>query len=72
MNADPLPASPTPRVPDDVRLRAGSPARGAGTVSGDGTAHDYFGNPILVPSNIGADQSRGRQGLSSNSRRRQA
>jgi hypothetical protein len=58
VNADPQFVSATPRTPGDVRLRDGSPARAAGTVTGDGTAYDYFGNPILDPPNIGADQAR--------------
>ncbi|MFH8983475.1 right-handed parallel beta-helix repeat-containing protein [Streptomyces varsoviensis] len=61
LRTDPLLRSAEPGVPDDVRLRAGSPARGAGSVKEggkDGTAYDYFGNPILEPPNIGADQSK--------------
>ncbi|MGW0736983.1 right-handed parallel beta-helix repeat-containing protein [Streptomyces sp. NPDC002851] len=56
VNADPLLRSPTPTAPDDVRLRPGSPARGAGSADDDGTAYDYFGNPVPEPPNIGADQ----------------
>ncbi|WP_369247447.1 right-handed parallel beta-helix repeat-containing protein [Streptomyces sp. R41] len=55
VNADPLFVSADPASPYDVRLRAGSPARGAGSVTGGGP--DYFGNPVSAPSNIGADQS---------------
>ncbi|MGH4029549.1 right-handed parallel beta-helix repeat-containing protein [Actinomycetota bacterium Odt1-20B] len=60
VRADPLLRSAAPGAPDDVRLKDGSPARGAGSVDGDGgdgTTHDYFGNPIPDPPNIGADQS---------------
>ncbi|WP_157869047.1 right-handed parallel beta-helix repeat-containing protein [Streptomyces atriruber] len=57
VNADPRLVSTAPRIPGDVRLKAGSPARGAGTPTADGTTHDYFGNPIPNPPNIGADQS---------------
>ncbi|WP_161500934.1 right-handed parallel beta-helix repeat-containing protein [Embleya scabrispora] len=60
VRADPLLVSAEPAAPDDVRLKSGSPARGTGSVKagGDGTTHDYFGNPIPDPPNIGADQSR--------------
>ncbi|MEU5686633.1 right-handed parallel beta-helix repeat-containing protein [Streptomyces venezuelae] len=58
VNADPRLVSSAPRAPGDVRLKDGSPARGAGTPTADGTTHDYFGNPIPDPPNIGADQSR--------------
>ncbi|MEU6991602.1 right-handed parallel beta-helix repeat-containing protein [Streptomyces sp. NPDC046465] len=63
--ADPRFVDPAPEKPGDVRLREGSPARGAGTGTADpddpddpdGTeGHDYFGNPIPDPPNIGADQ----------------
>ena len=57
VNADPRFVSQTPRAPGDVRLKDGSPARGAGTAVDDGTTHDYFGNPIPDPPNLGADQS---------------
>ncbi|MFD6436473.1 right-handed parallel beta-helix repeat-containing protein [Streptomyces venezuelae] len=57
VRADPRLVSGAPRTPGDVRLKDGSPARGAGTPTADGTTHDYFGNPIPDPPNIGADQS---------------
>ncbi|MFI7102140.1 right-handed parallel beta-helix repeat-containing protein [Streptomyces sp. NPDC050161] len=60
VRADPLLRSAEPSAPDDVRLKGGSPARGAGSIKGggdDGTTYDYFGNPIPDPPNIGADQS---------------
>lgn len=60
VRADPLLRSTQPGTPDDVRLKDGSPARGAGSAKAggdDGTAYDYFGNPIPDPPNIGADQS---------------
>ncbi|MEU6126401.1 right-handed parallel beta-helix repeat-containing protein [Streptomyces sp. NPDC047123] len=58
VTADPRFAATTPRAPGDVRLRPGSPARGAGTPIADGTTRDYFGNRIPDPPNIGADQGR--------------
>lgn len=57
VDADPRFVSGAPRGPGDVRLKDGSPARGAGTPIADGTTRDYFGNPIPDPPNIGADQS---------------
>ncbi|MFE0130415.1 right-handed parallel beta-helix repeat-containing protein [Streptomyces sp. NPDC059037] len=56
VNADPRFTDTTPDAPDDVRLKSGSPARGIGTPVDDGTTHDYFGNPIPDPPNLGADQ----------------
>ncbi|MEV0115599.1 right-handed parallel beta-helix repeat-containing protein [Streptomyces sp. NPDC050844] len=56
VNADPRFTDSTPDAPDDVRLRSDSPARGIGTAVDDGTTHDYFGNPIPDPPNLGADQ----------------
>ncbi|MFI6491373.1 hypothetical protein [Streptomyces sp. NPDC050564] len=55
MNADPLFVSAIPVVPYDVRLHAGLPACGAGSVTGGGP--DHFANPVSAPSNSGADQS---------------
>ncbi|MBD0674986.1 right-handed parallel beta-helix repeat-containing protein [Streptomyces sp. CBMA156] len=58
VHADPMFTSAKPVAPDDVRLKDGSPARGAGMGGEhDGAKHDYFGNPIPNPPNIGADQS---------------
>ena len=52
--------SADPRTPDDLRLRSGSPALGAGSVTADdGTRQDYFGNPLTDVRNIGADQGAG-------------
>ncbi|MFM9371295.1 right-handed parallel beta-helix repeat-containing protein [Streptomyces sp. Da 82-17] len=60
VNADPLLRSADPRTPDDLRLRPGSPAVGAGTVTeDDGTRHDFYGNPLTDHRNIGADQGTG-------------
>ncbi|MDG4865870.1 right-handed parallel beta-helix repeat-containing protein, partial [Streptomyces sp. T-3] len=56
VRADPLLLSAHPTKPDDVRLRPGSPARGAGSVTTDTGAYDYFGNRIPNPPSIGADQ----------------
>ncbi|MEU1121588.1 MULTISPECIES: right-handed parallel beta-helix repeat-containing protein [unclassified Streptomyces] len=57
VDADPLFVAAHPTRPDDVRLRPGSPARGAGAGTVDGTRYDYFGHRIPVPPGIGADQS---------------
>ncbi|REK91339.1 hypothetical protein DY245_05105 [Streptomyces inhibens] len=46
--------------PDDVRLRAGSPALGAGVRVPGGGDRDYYGNPVPDPPNIGADQRPGK------------
>ncbi|NBE52431.1 right-handed parallel beta-helix repeat-containing protein [Streptomyces boluensis] len=60
VNADPLLRSADPKAPDDLRLRSGSPALGAGSVTADdGTRYDYFGNPLPRVRNIGADQGTG-------------
>ncbi|MFC7303509.1 right-handed parallel beta-helix repeat-containing protein [Streptomyces monticola] len=56
INANPLLRSTDPKTPDDLRLQANSPAIGAGSAPADGTEVDYFGNPIPVPPNVGADQ----------------
>ncbi|MFI1963728.1 right-handed parallel beta-helix repeat-containing protein [Streptomyces pathocidini] len=58
VHADPLFSSASPDRPGDVRLRAGSPALGAGTPADDGLTRDYFGNRIPVPPNLGADQGK--------------
>ncbi|WP_406067273.1 right-handed parallel beta-helix repeat-containing protein [Streptomyces sp. NBC_01020] len=58
VEADPLLRSAHPTAPDDVRLRPGSPARGAGTPVDDGTVLDYFGHRIPARPNLGADQGR--------------
>lgn len=57
VDADPLLRSEHPVTADDVRLRPGSPARGEGTVTGDGVTHDFFGHRIGPSRNLGADQS---------------
>jgi hypothetical protein len=46
--------------PGDVRLRAGSPALGAGVAVPDSGDRDFYGNPVPDPPNIGADQGSGR------------
>ncbi|MGP3977718.1 hypothetical protein ACTWQF_27625 [Streptomyces sp. 8N114] len=57
--ADPKLHSGAPKVPDDVRLRPGSPALGAGAViKNDDATHDYFGNALTTPPNLGADQGK--------------
>ncbi|MFJ5927534.1 right-handed parallel beta-helix repeat-containing protein [Kitasatospora sp. NPDC092948] len=58
VRADPLFRTAVSATPDDVRLKSGSPAHGAGSVKpgADGTVNDYFGSPIPNPPNIGADQ----------------
>ncbi|MFI6768437.1 hypothetical protein [Streptomyces sp. NPDC050355] len=53
-------ADPLFVTPDDVRLRAGSPALGAGLRVQDGGTRDFFGNPVPDPPNIGADQGPGK------------
>ncbi|WP_329400050.1 hypothetical protein OHA45_35185 [Streptomyces lydicus] len=45
-------------APYDVRLRAGSPARGAGVPVPGGGFRDFYGNPVPDPPNLGADQGR--------------
>ncbi|MCX5009854.1 hypothetical protein OG765_02470 [Streptomyces sp. NBC_00555] len=56
LDADPLLRSAHPTDAPDVQLRPGSPARGAGTVTGDGVTCDFFGNRIGERRNLGADQ----------------
>ncbi|MFG2895099.1 hypothetical protein [Streptomyces sp. NPDC048248] len=46
--------------PGDVRLRAGSPALGAGVAMPGSGGRDFYGNPVPDPPNIGADQGSGR------------
>ncbi|MFH8573480.1 right-handed parallel beta-helix repeat-containing protein [Streptomyces sp. NPDC017993] len=46
--------------PGDVRLRAGSPALGAGVAVFGSGDRDFYGNPVPDPPNIGADQGSGR------------
>ncbi|MFE9659294.1 right-handed parallel beta-helix repeat-containing protein [Streptomyces sp. NPDC005955] len=58
VNADPLLRAADPARPGDVRLRPGSPALGAGSVTRDGTRRDFFGTRIPTPPNLGADQTR--------------
>ncbi|MEU8890579.1 right-handed parallel beta-helix repeat-containing protein [Streptomyces sp. NPDC048442] len=58
VNADPLFSVPAPATPGDVRLKPGSPARGAGTPEADGVTRDYFGNRIPNPPHLGAYQGR--------------
>ncbi|MFI1620480.1 hypothetical protein ACH4VT_26470 [Streptomyces lydicus] len=47
-------------APYDVRLRAGSPALGAGVPVPDCGDRDFYGNPVPDPPNLGADQGRGK------------
>ncbi len=47
-------------APYDVRLRAGSPALGAGVPVPGGGDRDFYGNPVPDPPNLGADQGRGK------------
>ncbi|MFE0193512.1 hypothetical protein [Streptomyces sp. NPDC058989] len=53
-------ADPLFVTPDDVRLRAGSPALGAGVRVPGGGGRDFYGNPVPDPPNIGADQGPGK------------
>ncbi|MFI0717292.1 hypothetical protein ACH4SK_43440 [Streptomyces inhibens] len=53
-------ADPRFVAPDDVRLRAGSPALGAGVRVPGGGDRDYYGNPVPDPPKIGADQGHGK------------
>ncbi|BDM70452.1 hypothetical protein HEK616_39390 [Streptomyces nigrescens] len=46
--------------PTDTRLRAGSPALGAGVTVPNGGNRDFHGNPVADPPNIGADQGPGK------------
>ncbi|MER7155273.1 hypothetical protein [Streptomyces lydicus] len=49
-------------VPGPVRrrLRAGSPALGAGVPVPGGGFRDFYGNPVPDLPNLGADQGRGK------------
>ncbi|MEU8789287.1 right-handed parallel beta-helix repeat-containing protein [Streptomyces sp. NPDC048643] len=57
IDADPLLRSAHPAEARDTMLRPGSPARGEGTVTGDGVTRDFFGHRIGTRRNLGADQS---------------
>ncbi|MFG2139976.1 hypothetical protein [Streptomyces sp. NPDC048650] len=52
-------ADPRFVAPGDLRLRADSPALGAGVRVPDSGARDFYGNPVPDPPNIGAYQGRG-------------
>lgn len=53
-------ADPRFVAPGDVRLRATSPALGAGVRVPDAGDQDFYGNPVADPPNIGADQGGGK------------
>ncbi|MFJ9852971.1 right-handed parallel beta-helix repeat-containing protein [Streptomyces sp. NPDC101150] len=46
--------------PNDLQLRAGSPALGAGVRVPESGDRDFYGNPVPDPPNIGAYQGRGK------------